>query len=395
MTHFSESFDTELDTRKIFVTIKTKFILRDYVNQCGKSPLYMFISSPGDRKRPKTELEFYPKDWDPKTERVKSTAHNAETYNLILENLEAKVSKIKTVYLLNDKPLTATKLAEELKETTERVDFKIFFKKQLDKETKLYSKGYLKRMKTVLKKLQDYPNDIMFSDITPEFENKYRIYLASKGNIATTINSNLATIKKFLIKAQKAGIKFPLDAEDVKVGRTHGNRVDLKPHELERFYKYYFSEFITTEWKLVLGYFLFSCFTSIRWGSIMDLKREDIIQHRFVRFHDNKTNKLQTIIINDKAHEVVKHLPELFIEKVTDVHVNRQIKKIASHLGYTQRLSFHVARHTFATNFIRMKGTIMKLKEIMGHSDIKTTMIYVHIVEQEANEDMALMDNLF
>lgn len=31
----------------------------------------------------------------------------------------------------------------------------------------------------------------------------------------------------------------------------------------------------------------------------------------------------------------------------------------------------------------------------MGHSDIKTTMIYVHIVEQEANEDMALMDNLF
>lgn len=120
-----------------------------------------------------------------------------------------------------------------------------------------------------------------------------------------------------------------MDAEDVKVGRTHGNRVDLKPHELERFYKYYFSEFITPEWKLVLGYFLFSCFTSIRWGSIMNLKREDIIQHRFVRFHDNKTNKLQTIIINDKAHEVVKHLPELFIEKVTDVHVNRQIKKIS------------------------------------------------------------------
>ncbi|WP_197026765.1 tyrosine-type recombinase/integrase [Maribacter sp. Hel_I_7] len=377
------------------MTIKTKFILRDYVNQSGKSPLYMFISSPGDRKRPKTELEFYPKDWDQKTERVKSTAHNSETYNLILENLEAKVSKIKTVYLLNEKPLTATKLAEELKETTERVDFKIFFKKQLAKEAKLYSKGYLKRMNTVLNKLQKYPHEIMFSDITPEFENKYRIYLASKGNISTTVNSNLATIKKFLLKAQKAGIKLPIEATDVKVGRTHGNRMDLKPHELERFYKYYFSEFITDEWKLILGYFLFSCFTSIRWGNIMDLKRQDIIEHRFVRFHVSKTNNLQTIIINEKALNIVSHHPQLFVNEISDVHMNREIKKIAKHLGYNHKISFHVARHTFATNFIRMKGGLMKLKEIMGHSDIKTTMIYVHIVEQEANEDMALMDKLF
>lgn len=355
----------------------------------------MFISSPGDRKRPKTELEFYPNDWDPETQRVKSSAHNAETYNLILENLEAKVSKIKTVYLLNEKPLTATKLAEELKETTERVNFKVFFKKQLTKEAKLYSKGYLKRMNTVLNKLQDYPHEIMFSDITPEFENKYRIYLASKGNISTTINSNLATIKKFLLKAQKAGIKLPIEATDVKVGRTHGNRMDLKPHELKRFYKYYFSEFITEEWKLILGYFLFSCFTSIRWGNIMDLKRQDIIEHRFVRFHVTKTNNLQTIIINEKALNIVSHNPQLFVNKISDVHMNREIKKIAKQLGYNHKISFHVARHTFATNFIRMKGSLMKLKEIMGHSDIKTTMIYVHIVEQEANEDMALMDKLF
>lgn len=395
MTHFSRCFDTGLDTKKMFVTIKTKFILRDYINQDGKSPLYMFISSPGDRKRPKTELEFYPDDWDQNTQRVKPSAHNAETFNLILDNLEAKVSKIKTVYLLNEKPLSATKLAEELKETTERVDFKIFFKRQLFSETKLYSKGYFKRMKTVLKKLQDYPGDLMFSDITPEFENKYRIYLAGKGNISTTINSNIATIKKYLIKAQKAGIKFPIDALDLKVGRTHGNRIDLKPHELERFYKYYFSEFITPEWKLVLGYFLFSSFTSIRWGNVMDLKRLDIIEHRFVRFHVGKNNTLQTILINEKALAIVSHNPDLFIEKVTDVHMNRQLKKIASHLGYSQKITFHTARHTFATNFIRMKGSIIKLKQIMGHNDIKTTMIYVHIVSQEANEDMALMDNLF
>lgn len=395
MTYFSQEFGTRLDTKKMFVTIKTKFVLRDYINQEGKSPLYLFISSPGDRKRPKTELEFFPEDWDPITQRLRPKAYNHETYNQVLDNIEAKIAKIKTIYLLNEKPLTASKLEFELKNTTERVDFKIFFRKQLEIEKKMYSKRYYKRMMVVLKKVEDYPREILFCDITSDFENKFRVYLADKGNSKTTINSNLSVLKKFLIKAQKSGIKFPLDALDVKVGKTHGNRIDLKPKELEKFYNFYFSEFISEEWSLVLGYFLFSCFTSIRWGNIMEQNREQLLNQRMIRFYVSKSEKLQSIVINDKAFRVIQHNPNLFIEKLTDVHVNREIKKIAQLLGYKSKISFHVARHTFATNFIRMGGSVIKLKTIMGHSKIETTMIYVHIVEQEANEDMALMDKLF
>jgi len=388
-------FDTRIDTRKIFVTIKTKFTLRNYVNNQGKSPLYLFISSPGSRIRLKLDLEFHPEDWDKKKQRLKLTSESNKTNNLILDTIISKITKIKTIYLLSERTLTAKKLEEELKNTTNRVDFLIFFKNQYENEKKMMSNGYYKRVGTVLNKLKRYKSELLFSDIDATFEKKLRIYYSNLGNRKTTINSNLATIKKYLIAAKKQGIKFPLNPEDIQIGKTTGNRTDLNAKELERFYNYYFSEFIPEHWKIVLGYFLFSAFTGLRWSDLIDMERPYILANQFVNFDVKKTGKRQTIAINKKALEIVKHCPNLFVEKITDIYANREIKKIATQLSASKKLTFHVARHTFATNFLRMGGNVVKLQMILGHSNIRETMIYVHIVEQEANEEMSLMDSLF
>jgi site-specific recombinase XerD len=59
-----------------------------------------------------------------------------------------------------------------------------------------------------------------------------------------------------------------------------------------------------------------------------------------------------------------------------------------------KKVTFHVARHTFATSFLRAGGQVEKLKDYW-HSDIKQTMIYVHIVQADANAEIFLLDNLF
>lgn len=395
MNTYFDGFVTEIDTKKLFVTIKTKFVLRNYINSQGLSPLYIFISSPGTRERFKTELEFRKKDWDADKERLKANAQNSESNNLILENIISKITKIKTTYLLSEKELTAPKLVEELKNTTNHGDFIIFFRKQLASERKLMSNGYYKRAKAVLSKLAKYKDELYFSDINSGFEKKYRIYLSELGNASTTINSNLATIKKFLITAYKCGIKFPLDPYSIKIGNTNGNRIDLNQKELKRLHEYYESNFIPAHWKLILGYFLFSCFTGLRWSNVINLKREEILNNSYINFYVSKSNKRQSLSINKTAKRIVENEPTLFIKFPTDVHTNREIKKIANHLGISKKISFHVARHTFATNFIRMGGNVVKLKTILGHSNIRETMIYVHMVEQEANEDMMLMDKLY
>src|SRR5690606_1718167 len=117
-----------------------------------------------------------------------------------------------------------------------------------------------------------------------------------------------------------------------------------------------------------------------------DLDRDYILNNGYITFDVVKTSKRQSIAINKKALAIVRDCPELFVKKITDTHTNRELKKIAGHLKMAKKLTFHVARHTFATNFLRMGGNVVKLQMILGHSNIRETMIYVHIVEQEAND---------
>jgi len=395
MTIFSEVFDTRIDTTKLFVTIKTKFVLRQYINSQGKSPLYIFISSPGSRKREKTEIEVAPTDWDAQTQRVLQSDPLYKSLNLIIENLIAKITKIRTIYMLADKQLSAEKIVVELKSSTPRVDFITYFEHRLKFERPMMAHGYYKRVRAVLAKLKAFRKEILFSDVDHNLIDKYRRFYADKGNETTTINGNVAMIKKMLSTAEKDGIKLPIHVAEIKVGNKRGNRIDLSPQELKKAYDYYFSPFINDEWKLVLGYFLFSCFTSIRWEQVIGFKRQELLSQPFVNYYIGKSHKRHSTTMNESALKIIAHCPDLFVKKLTNQHVNRELKNIMSKLSINRNVSFHVARHTFATNFIRMGGGVVKLKKIMAHSKVETTMIYVHIVEQEASADMALMDALF
>jgi site-specific recombinase XerD len=64
-------------------------------------------------------------------------------------------------------------------------------------------------------------------------------------------------------------------------------------------------------------------------------------------------------------------------------------------LGINKKISFHVARHTFATLFLKMGGKIQNLQQLLGHSSISTTMIYSHIILADANEEVFLLDKIF
>ena len=85
----------------------------------------------------------------------------------------------------------------------------------------------------------------------------------------------------------------------------------------------------------------------------------------------------------------------LFVTKFADQHMNDEIKKIMKVCSINKKVTFHVARHTFATCFLRAGGSVVKLQKLLGHASITQTMIYVHILDEEANEDIHLMDNLF
>ena len=65
------------------------------------------------------------------------------------------------------------------------------------------------------------------------------------------------------------------------------------------------------------------------------------------------------------------------------------MKVCAQQIGLKKRLTFHTARHTYATGFLNAGGKVEVLQRIMGHTDIKTTMVYVHISRERLKEEAA------
>lgn len=373
--------------------MKTKIVKRNYVNSQGKCLLYLFASHQGRIRIP---LDIYvdPKKWNEKESRVRAVTNEEKDINLMIEATEAKVNNIKVLYRLSEKHLSLEKFEEEFRNSIPRIDFLAFFEYQLDNERTLLKPGTYRRHLAVLSKLRKWKKQIFFTEIDYEWLQRLRIYLTKLGNSKVTVESNIASVKKFITAAEKMGIRMTLNSSEIKVGDTNGDRVDLSPNEVHKMYKYYHSEFVNPRHKLTTGYFLFSCFTGLRISDLQQLKR-DQLHGEFFKIKNVKGGKLQNFQISEKLRCIIDHEPLLFKKKVTDVEMNRVIKKVGTLCGITKKISFHVARHTFATNFLRMGGDVVTLKKLLGHGSLKQTMIYVHIVESEANEKIKLMDRMF
>ncbi|PHR71014.1 MAG: hypothetical protein COA67_07390 [Lutibacter sp.] len=107
-------FDTLVDTQKIFVSMRTKFIPRKYQNTQKKSPIYLHVTGRGERKRVHTDVWIDTKKWDCANQCILKPNKEEEDLNLILDNYRSKITNIKTVYRLSEKILTPDLLIKEL-----------------------------------------------------------------------------------------------------------------------------------------------------------------------------------------------------------------------------------------------------------------------------------------
>lgn len=386
-------FDTLFDTNKKIVAMRTNFSLRNYKNKDGECLIYLTITSGTSRERISLDLFVNPNKWDAKRQRFKPVDNVAKDQNLVLDNIESKLTNIKTVYRLSGKQLTPKLLREELFEGMPRVSFIAFAKNCLADDKGSIRPGTQGRYEAVYEKLKKFRSEIYFHDIDHKFFSDYKKFYLAKGNVKATVNSNISVIKKWLRIATKYGIKLRIDIDDIKTGKTTGNRVSLNPEELKKLCGYYFSDWISDLHKITLGYFLFACFTGLRLSDVMNLTRREL--NNEIQFVSVKSSKDQIISLNQKAKQIIQSYEPLFVDFIHPNTINIELKKIVKQLGIKKNISFHCGRHTFATNFLRMGGKPEKLQILLGHSEIKTTMVYVHILAAEANEEIFLLDKLF
>lgn len=76
--------------------------------------------------------------------------------------------------------------------------------------------------------------------------------------------------------------------------------------------------------------------------------------------------------------------------------VNRYLKLIAAEAGVTKNVTFHIARHTFATTITLMQGIpIETVSKMLGHTSLTTTQIYAKVVDTKVMDDMAALKQLY
>jgi site-specific recombinase XerD len=135
-----------------------------------------------------------------------------------------------------------------------------------------------------------------------------------------------------------------------------------------------------------------SCFTGIRISDNLKLTENNFIENTIV-LTMVKGKKFIRIPLNESAKKYI--VPRtIFPGTFAPETINEELKAIAKFLGIRKHITFHVARHTFATNFLMCGGRVEHLQKLLGHSKIEDTMIYVHIVENITDVQILNMDDI-
>ena len=265
-----------------------------------------------------------------------------------------------------------------------------------------------KRNKAVLMHLRNFSNNhsIPFNTMTPELIKEFSRYLLSKvgNNTAADYIKNIFTALEEAVR-QDIIIQNPIRKiprhDRIKRQSVYRNSFTLDELQL----------LSDTPCKIKLQFkqaFLFSCFSGLRWSDVNPLRWSEIIiktidgeEEWFLHFKQEKTDDIEYLPLSGQAIAILKERKEEMLAnstrslyvfpmvKETDTvkglmnsKVNIALKKWATAAGIDpERMHFHTARHTFATNVLENSpdGDLWTVSKLLGHKSISATQIYAHV----------------
>ena len=149
--------------------------------------------------------------------------------------------------------------------------------------------------------------------------------------------------------------------------------------------------------------FMFGCFTGLRFSDIKKLTGNDILTNpngigKYIRTKMQKTQKWINLPLSAEALKWIpqrERLEERLFQLVDHTHVNQHLEIWMNDACVNKHVTFHCARHTFATLLITKGVDIYTVSKLLGHTKITTTEIYAKLVDQRKVDAVAKLDNLF
>lgn len=402
--------------------MKTNFSLLFYLKkpknyQNGLVPIYLRITVNGKRAETSTGRECEPALWNSTAGRFKGTKEEIKSFNAYLDNLQAQVYAAHGQLTEAGGMITAESLKNKLLGKSEKSRMLISLFKDHNKKVSAlvgdeYAAGTLERYETSLRHTRSFlewlykVSDIDIKQIDHDFITNYEFYLRSERKCAN--NSAIKYIKNFgkIIRICLASgwlDKDPFVNYKAKVKRV--DRIFLNREELQAIAD---KVFPTERLNQVRDIFLFCCFTGLAYADVKKLKPAEIVKgldgEMWIYTKRKKTDTPSRIPLLPSALSLLKRYADhplccntdKALPVSTNQKMNAYLKEIADVCGINKILTFHIARHTFATTVTLSNGVpIESVSKMLGHTNIKTTQHYAKILDLKVGQDMALLRQKF
>jgi site-specific recombinase XerD len=358
-----------------------------------------------------------PSKWSNELSRMKGNSEEARSINSLLDFTKNQINEIQFELLKDNITLNIEEFKNRLLGTKVRERMLIpIFKEHNSKIKELlgieYAPGTLERYETSLKHTSNFLfwkyniTDINIDKIDHAFITDYEFYLRTVRKCAN--NTAVKYIKNFnkIIKLCLANNwldKNPFANYKSKVKEVE--RVYLTEEEIQSIIE---KDFKTERLTLVRDIFLFSCFTGLAYIDVKNLTKSHISYgidgEKWIFTHRQKTESASKIpilpvtqmIIDKYENHPQSNNEDKLLPILSNQKMNAYLKEIASVCDIDKELTFHIARHTFATTVTLTNGVpIESVSKMLGHKNLRTTQHYAKVLDRKVSEDMKLLKDKF
>lgn len=355
--------------------------------------------------------------WDTSKERVTKGADNWESMNNFLDMEKSRANEVVMKYELQNKPITLDLFKNAFLKPSGTDKFYTYFINELEKRRHLIANDTYKSYKVVISKVEAFKPNLVISDIDFKFLSRFENHLLKPiidggcGNIQSTVSKNMKSIRALIqIAIKNEDIQrelYPFRDYRIKhVDPLLTSRDYLEPNDLLKVEQLLSPEKIE---KLSIGEikatkrFLFSCYTGLRFSDVNNLFRSkhifgkyvlnpntnEMVYKYYIELQMSKTSQPVFIPLIDKALELINESKEDSIfEKISNQKINKHLKSINTKAELNKKLSFHVARHSFAT-ICFLYGIPERVgQKLLGHKNRKFTEVYTHLSQNKLFYEM-------
>ena len=383
------------------------YLKRNAIRKDGRMPIVTRVTVDGHVAQFNTKLEIQPDNWSVKMSKVIGHSSDSKQHNAQLEEIKASLHSIYHELQRKDNYVTAEKVKNEFLGISENHETLLsLFQKHNEDVKKLIgvskSAGTYQKYEVTRRHLQKFMQlkyqitDISLKEIKHLFVTDFEIYLLTTAVCNTNTTAKfMQFFKRIILIARNNGLIATDPFANYKIRLINVDRGYLTQEDVEKILK---KEFAIKRLELVRDIFIFSCFTGLSYIDVKNLTNKEIRtsfdNNLWIMTKRQKTKVDSNILLLDVPKMIIekykgKSINDQVLPILSNQKMNAYLKEVGDLCEVDKELTFHLARHTFATTITLAKGVpIETVSKMLGHTNIRTTQIYARITDSKISNDM-------